>query len=329
MQLAETYRRRLNSQEYIPMDVEGIAALPQLTVQNIPSEYADRLEKILAFIQNCRKKQVSVALVTSGGTTVPLESRTVRYVDNFSSGNRGSSSAEYFLKKGYAVIFLHRRQSLKPFDRLFSKISPLELCELAASGELIVKKDYKDSYEENMRFRNSFITNKLLHFCEFVSVIDYIMLLRACCQAMKPLGQQALLYLAAAVSDFYIPLDDLPEHKIQSSDGPLSLTLHLVPKMLAPLVQHWVPEAYVISFKLETNIDILVPKARKALATYNHKLVIGNCLDTKSQVVWLVEQDVETPEQIQVKPSGDKEIEHYIVEAVTAKHRLYLTNSVS
>lgn len=44
----------------------------------------------------------------SGGTTIPLEHNTVRYVDNFSAGTRGSVSAEYFLEHGYAVIFMHR-----------------------------------------------------------------------------------------------------------------------------------------------------------------------------------------------------------------------------
>ncbi|MBA0700511.1 hypothetical protein Goari_023011, partial [Gossypium aridum] len=33
-----------------------------------------------------------VVCVTSGGTTVPLEQRCVRYIDNFSSGNRGAAS---------------------------------------------------------------------------------------------------------------------------------------------------------------------------------------------------------------------------------------------
>lgn len=32
--------------------------------------------------------------MTSGGTTVPLEQRCVRYIDNFSSGNRGAASTE-------------------------------------------------------------------------------------------------------------------------------------------------------------------------------------------------------------------------------------------
>lgn len=78
-----------------------------------------------------------VVCVTSGGTTVPLEKRCVRYIDNFSSGHRGAASTEYilkhiltsfithfvhirftfklnwncryFLKAGYSVIFLYRR----------------------------------------------------------------------------------------------------------------------------------------------------------------------------------------------------------------------------
>ena len=56
--------------------------------------------------------------IKSGGTTVPLEQNTVRFIDNFSAGTRGSASAEYFLGAGYQVIFLHRWQigwNLFPF----------------------------------------------------------------------------------------------------------------------------------------------------------------------------------------------------------------------
>ena len=49
-----------------------------------------------------------IAVVTSGGTAVPLEHHTVRYVDNFSSGRRGAKSAEEFLGAGYAVVFITR-----------------------------------------------------------------------------------------------------------------------------------------------------------------------------------------------------------------------------
>jgi phosphopantothenate-cysteine ligase len=56
-------------------------------------------------------------LITSGGTQVPLESNTVRMIENFSSGLRGAASAEYFLKAGYAVVYYHRDKCLKPFIR--------------------------------------------------------------------------------------------------------------------------------------------------------------------------------------------------------------------
>lgn len=63
-----------------------------------------------------------------------------------------------------------------------------------------------------------------------------------------------------------------PEHKIQSDQGAPVISLQLVPKMLMPLVSLWVPKAFVISFKLETDPEILISKARKALNTYKHKV---------------------------------------------------------
>lgn len=38
-----------------------------------------------------------LVVVTSGGTTVPLERNCVRFIDNFSRGTRGALSAEQFL----------------------------------------------------------------------------------------------------------------------------------------------------------------------------------------------------------------------------------------
>lgn len=38
-----------------------------------------------------------------------------------------------------------------------------------------------------------------------------------------PTGSSVMFYLAAAVSDFYIPASEMPEHKIQSLEGPLQV----------------------------------------------------------------------------------------------------------
>ena len=61
-----------------------------------------------------------------------------------------------------------------------------------------------------------------------------------------------------------------PEHKMQSDAGRPGVIFSLVPKMLRPLVSKWAPHAYIISFKLETDADLLLPKARKALERYKH-----------------------------------------------------------
>lgn len=49
-----------------------------------------------------------------------METQTVRFIDNFSAGTRGATSAEYFLEQGYAVIFMHRQFSLQPYSRHYS-----------------------------------------------------------------------------------------------------------------------------------------------------------------------------------------------------------------
>lgn len=60
--------------------------------------------RVLQFIQHnrsCSTGQTSgrpVVVVTSGGTTVPLERRCIRFIDNFSAGTRGAVSVEWFLE---------------------------------------------------------------------------------------------------------------------------------------------------------------------------------------------------------------------------------------
>lgn len=75
---------------------------------------------------------------------------------------------------------------------------------------------------------------KCVHFVEYVTVEEYLLLLELFCLLLqqewsnfvkKSTIQQGtmpdkkivpVLFLASAVSDFYIPFDLLPEHKMQS-----------------------------------------------------------------------------------------------------------------
>ncbi|PWN29002.1 phosphopantothenate--cysteine ligase-like protein [Jaminaea rosea] len=107
-------------------------------------------------------------------------------------------------------------------------------------------------------------------------------------KVMQPLGRRGMYYLAAAVSDFFVPNQRTPQHKIQSGKGSLVIEMDQVPKVLKPMVQQWAPEGFVVSFKLETDMDLLLPKASAALRRYGHQIVIANDLNTRKEKVCFV-----------------------------------------
>lgn len=274
-----------------------------------------------AFIEYHVEAKRRVVLVTSGGTTVPLENQTVRFIDNFSAGTRGATSAEYFLEAGYAVIFLHRQFSLLPYSRHYSHSTNcfLDFMDEAPSdssadqGPIVVRSEYQDAMRNVLRKYRYAKENNLLLLLPFVTVTEYMFELRSLANLMKPLGSNALFYLAAAVSDFFIPRHRMAEHKIQSSEVPVSdsdvytgynedqpshrskkliIDLDPVPKFLHRLVDGWAPEgSMIVSFKLETDPNLLVYKARTSLQRYSHHLVIGNLLSTRKWEVVFVTPD--------------------------------------
>ncbi|KAK9496759.1 hypothetical protein O3M35_013040 [Rhynocoris fuscipes] len=291
------------------------------TNPNLPG-FPQNLEKLKSF---CDKyKNEKIVLVTSGGTTVPLEKNTVRFIDNFSAGTRGSASAEYFLKNGYAVIFLHRNKSLKPFTRHFGDYDLLDMLEVESGEDSSVKvktekvKHILPLLKDYLKVKSD---GKLL-LISFTSLTEYMWYLREASLCLRTCGKRALLYLAAAVSDFYIPLDQMPTHKIQSDKGAPSISLQLVPKVLEPLVSQWVPEAFVVSFKLETDQSLLKTKAQAALKKYHHKLVIGNLLQTrKHHVVIVTPDDIYDITLSEDEQKEGKEIEMKIVSDLSTRHK--------
>ena len=282
---------------------------------NPPPKSLDSDTKLAkAFIAHHSHTDRGVVLVTSGGTTVPLENQTVRFVDNFSAGTRGATSAEYFLEAGYAVIFLHRQFSLLPYSRHYSHSTNcfLDFMVEGQNGEVVANPAYQNKMLDVLRKYNLAKRESKLLLLSFTTITEYLWDLRAISTLMRPLGPRALFYLAAAVSDFFLPKDRLSEHKIQStarkapsvnsslysqdsanqptSQGQqLTMALDPVPKLLRDLVDGWAPEGMIVSFKLETDPSLLVSKAHEALEKYQHHLVIGNLLSTRKwEVVFVV-----------------------------------------
>lgn len=267
-----------------------------------------------------------VVLVTSGGTTVPLETQTVRYIDNFSAGTRGATSAEYFLQNGYAVIFLHRQFSLLPYSRHYSHNTRSFLDYMKEeNGQVVVDEQHQDMMLRVLRQYTAVKRENRLLILSYVTITEYLWNLREVAQLMRPLGSKAMFYLAAAVSDFFVPQDRMVEHKIQSNEEFLTsnddasesastkpaartvgrslvIDLEPVPKFLKQLVDGWAPDAIIVSFKLETDPALLVKKAEYSLKKYSHHLVIGNLLLTRKWEVVFVSA-LEGEKWIRVPPS--------------------------
>ena len=280
-----------------------------------PETLDSHAELVNAFISHHLQSDRAVVLVTSGGTTVPLENQTVRFIDNFSAGTRGATSAEYFLDARYAVIFLHRQFSLLPYSRHYSHSTNcfLDYMTEGKNGEVLVNPEYQEKMLAVLRKYNAARRNNTLLLLPFTTITEYIWDLRMISMLMRPLGPKSLFYLAAAVSDFFLPKDRLSEHKIQSSEingagddvelassgkakasrgKQLVINLDPVPKFLRNLVDGWAPEGMIVSFKLETDPSLLVSKAQKALGRYSHHLVIGNLLSTRKYEVVLVTPEI-------------------------------------
>lgn len=261
------------------------------TIKLKPEKLEAQRQAVSHFVRQARAKGSRVALITSGGTTVPFEVNTVRFIDNFSTGTRGALCTQEFLEAGYAVIFLHRKGSNFPYaTEIVKKLNeaPLELLQASACTQ-----------------PPSDIQERLLAI-GFNTIFDYLFLLRECSQAVADAGTAATILLAAAVSDFYVPESEMATEKIQSRahDG-LTVQLRNVPKLLGA-VRLWAPQAFILSFKLETNPNILLAKAAGALKKYKVDAVCSNVLQTIRDWVTIVEVDKASSIEVPGEISGEE-----------------------
>ncbi|KAI5589133.1 hypothetical protein BDE02_05G141200 [Populus trichocarpa] len=267
-----------------------------------------------------------VVCVTSGGTTVPLEQCCVRYIDNFSSGHRGATSTEYFIKAGYAVIFLYRRGTFQPYCRSLPEDSLLECFECSDDSAIQVRQPYTEAVKRAISDHHAAVAGGHLLKIPFTTIFEYLQILRSIAMSMRDLGSHAVYYLAAAVSDFYVPWKSMAEHKIQSASGPLDMRLVQVPKMLSALKKAWAPMAFCISFKLETDSKILLEKAEMALKKHRMHMVVANELSTRKEEVTVVTGN----EKILVcrdKTQSDSDVEEPLIELIVGRHSAYVKDS--
>lgn len=132
---------------------------------------------------------------------------------------------------------MYRLKSLEPFSRHFSGHKFLDMLELkkengASSVTGIIKlfmslninikkslivyillwkvgAQYVDKVSTILsKYKESLKKNRLLQI-SFTTLSEYLWLLRGACQALSVLEKKAIIYLAAATSDFYIPSNEM------------------------------------------------------------------------------------------------------------------------
>ncbi|EFH47209.1 4-phospho-panto-thenoylcysteine synthetase [Arabidopsis lyrata subsp. lyrata] len=257
-----------------------------------------------------------IVCVTSGGTTVPLEQRCVRYIDNFSSGNRGAASTENFVKAGYAVIFLYRRGTFQPYCRSLPDDPFLECFEFPDKTNIQVHKSHLEAVKMAVMDQQAAVAEGRLLKLPFSTIYEYLQMLRLIAMVLKDVGPYSMFYLAAAVSDFYVPWDSMTEHKIESGSGPLDIRLAQVPKMLSILRSNGF--LHIIQ-----DSKILIEKATKALRKYKVHAVVANELSTRKEEVVVVSSSG----NVVVRREWDKPesiVEDNLIRLIVDRHSTYI-----
>ena len=131
-----------------------------------------------------------------------------------------------------------------------------------------------------------------------------------------------MIFLAAAVSDYYIPTEEISEHKIQSSEENLIIKLFPVKKEINKIKSDWNPKTFLVSFKLETDEDLLISKAVKAIEKGKSDYVVANILQTRYDRVLIISNE----EKIEILKESKKYIEENLVSSLISLHNKYINS---
>jgi phosphopantothenate---cysteine ligase (ATP) len=371
------------------VDVTIPTPAPSLALPAAPPLETSLRAKLEAFCLQHASHNRPIVLVSSGGTVADLEARTVRSLDNFSTGLRGALSVEQFLERGYAVVHLWRIGSTSPYGRVAAEALGLQGNQgisAAALNRLLEHDDGNDddnddadedqqqkmvatvaeedpwmaddatrpeaprgpnkgdTHAVSLQLHRRLSNNEHLQRAwrqwrssksriitiPFRTVEEYLLRLKECASILDWSKSLCMFYLAAAVSDYYVP--NKTEHKIQSSSDELVLRLQPVPKIMGTLRTHWAPEAFVVSFKLETDITILRQKAERAVSKYGVHMVVGNILDTRHDKVQVLYGDTEAPVQhwtmkVIAKSSSSPCLEEELIEFCVQQHFSFISQN--
>ena len=93
--------------------------------------------------------------------------------------------------------------------------------------------------------------------------------------------------------------------------------------MLKFLTTDWAPQCFVVSFKLETDQNLVIPKAKGAISKYQVDLVVANQLQTRRDVVYLVSADDDSAYEVHRNKRAES-IDPELVQQISIRHADYM-----
>ena len=122
-----------------------------------------------------------------------------------------------FSNVGYKVIFLYRAESVFPFSTGLRKGTSGNFDEKLLSKfedkkqgiYLNIDTNNSSRMKSELRCYNHCIKNKMLLSISFTTINEYLFLLQFISEQINYLKEKVCFYLAAAVSDFYIPDEEV------------------------------------------------------------------------------------------------------------------------
>uniref|UniRef100_A0A6G3MGV3 Uncharacterized protein C4B318 (Trinotate prediction) n=1 Tax=Henneguya salminicola TaxID=69463 RepID=A0A6G3MGV3_HENSL len=246
-----------------------------------------------------------ICLITSGGTAVPIEKNAVRTIQNFSTGRRGALLAEFLLTRDYFVIFLSNSSSFKPFlyhlNNLFDFPNNSNFTQTICDLQISIS-----TYME-----------KIL-IMEYTYLNEYLYILSLCSSLLQARTVRCMYILAAAVSDYYIPIQFMVNEKFRGDDfSTIFKNSKKTPKILPFLFNYYAHASLFVTFKLETDKNILFKNCFDSLDKIGNTVIIGNLLNTRQNEVWLCMN----PEKIKHIVTDNKiKIESKIIDELVKIH---------
>lgn len=298
-----------------------------------------------------------IALITSGATIVPMDSENDTFVDVVSHVHeqRGPACAEYLLQLGYAVIFVQREDSMRPFTRHFQKFIQkgvfMDMFRIEDNGLVLSGMDLSQQLQlQNITQLYKECSTRVLYL-SFTSVQQYLMLTRITAKAMEVAKDRGIVVLAATLMDFYVPVDpSFATTRVASPDGtdiphissrsPLpkpTKTKHIkklakkiakkkkdefsvnfvrVPNIIRKIRTDWCPNAFLVTIKHELASGEEIELAHADLDKWGVDVIAGNY--HPREILLITEQ-----EEAIVTCPDDEDINDAFASALADMHRSF------